>query len=513
MSNQSANNKRIAKNTLLLYVRMLLMMALNLYTSRVVLQVLGVEDYGIYNVVGGVVALFGIISGSLSTATQRFITFGLGRKDEEYIKKVFSTSIYIHIAMCLLILILAETLGVWFLLNKMQIPLDRAEASMWVYQCSVISALIMIMSVPYNAAIIAHEKMSFFAGISLFEGFLKLGIVYLLLLFNTDKLILYAILLVVTQFTIRCCYSWYCNRNFSETKLRLVKDFSLIKEIGSFSLWSLMGNAAHVSYTQGLNVLLNMFFAPTVNAARGISVQVQSVALQFVSNFQTALNPQITKSYASGNLAYMHDLVFRSARFSFYMIFIVSLPILVETETILRLWLSIVPEHTVTFLRIILLTTWINSIANPLIVSVKATGKIKTYECIVGGIMLLILPISYIFLKFGYPPHIVFVVHLCMEIIAQIARIFITRNYMGFSIKTFLSKVIIKILLVTCLALIVPSILHTLFNDSLLAFFINCISCVLSCCVVIYLCGLTQGERNLINDKILQIFNKISKIK
>lgn len=505
---QSANNKRIAKNTLLLYVRMLLMMAVNLYTSRVILQVLGVEDYGIYNVVGGVVALFGVISGSLSTSTQRFITYEIGKSDYNNLSRVFSISMYIHIAMCIMILLLAETLGVWFLNNQMQIPEGRTTATMWVYQCAVISSIIMIMSVPYNATIIAHEKMSVFAIISLLEAFLKLAIVYLLSIFDIDKLLLYAILLVIVQLIIRFCYTYYCNKNFSETKIIMVKDFSLAKEIGMFSLWSLFGNVAYVSYTQGLNVLLNLFFTPTINAARAIAIQVQSAINQFVSNFQMALNPQITKSYAAGNLLFMQSLVFRSARFSFYMLLILSLPILIEADKILYLWLTIVPEYTPTFLRLILLTTWVNSIANPLIVSVKATGHVKQYECIVGVIMLLILPISYVFLYLGYPPYVVFVVHLIMEFIAQFARIMITRKLIGFSICEFCKHVISRIMLVTAIAIILPCVLNLVLSKSLLSFFIICISSVLSCFMSIYLLGMTDGERQIIISKGKQFLSK-----
>lgn len=487
------------------------MMAVNLYTSRVILQVLGVEDYGIYSVVGGVVSLFSIISSSLSTATQRFITFGLGKNDSDHLSRVFSTSIFIHIGMCVLIVLLAETIGLWFLNNEMQIPSDRVNAAMWVYQCAVISSVIMIMSVPYNATIIAHEKMGAFAVISLLEVFLKLGIVYLLLLFSVDKLILYAILLVITQLCVRCCYTIYCKRHFEETKIKKVKDVALVKEIGLFSMWSLMGNAAYVSYTQGLNVLLNMFFAPTVNAARGIAVQVQSAVSQFVQNFNTALNPQITKSYASGNIHYMYNLVFKSARFSFFMLLVLSLPILIETEKILTLWLTVVPEHTVTFLRLILLTTWINSIANPMIVSVKATGKIKRYESVVGVIMLLILPISYLFLKLGYPPYIVFVVHLCMECVAQVARVLITRNLIGFSVTSFVKSVILRILFVTAIALILPLSLYVFLDDSTLSFLMVCFSSVLSCALSIYLLGLTNSERLMILTKVKSLLGKLKK--
>lgn len=512
MSDNAQNNKRIAKNTILLYFRMLLIMAINLYTSRVILQALGVEDYGIYNAVGGIIAIFNIIRGSLSTATQRFITHALGTKNKEYLNKVFSTSIFMHIALCIIILLLAETAGLWLLENKMIIPAGREVAAIWVYQCSIVSSLILIMSIPYNATIIAHEKMGAFALISLVEVFLKLGIVYLLLIFSTDKLILYSILMVVIQLIIRFCYTQYCIKNFKETKIHFVKDKKLIKEISMFSTWSIMGNAAYVSCTQGLNILLNMFFSPVVNAARGIAVQIQSAVWQFVMNFQTAFNPQITKSYASGDLGYMHRLVFTSSRFSFYLIFIISLPILIECETILHIWLGIVPEYTVTFSRIVLITCWINAVANPLIVSVKATGNIKTFELIIGIITILTLPISYVFLKFGYPPYSVFVINLVIEILAHIFRIWITSRLISFSIRKFIKEVILRCVIVTTIAVPAPILLHLHLEHNINSFITVCTVSVITSCLTVYTLGLQKNEKKFINRKVTHIFSKIRKI-
>lgn len=511
MSDNSSKNKRIAKNTVLLYFRMLLIMAVNLYTSRVVLETLGVEDYGIYTAVGGIVAFFNIICGSLSAATQRFITHALGKNDEEHLSCIFSTSVFVHIAMCVVIFILAETIGLWMLEYKMIIPADRTIAAMWVYQCSIALSMIMIMSVPYNATIIAHERMGAFAAISLVEVFLKLGIVYLLLIGTADKLILYSILMVAVQLLIRFCYTHYCIKHFKETKIRFVFDKKLIKEIGAFSTWSLMGNAAFVSYTHGLNVLLNIFFSPVVNAARGIAVQIQSATNQFVMNFQTALNPQITKSYAAGDLQYMHKLVFTSARLSFYLLLILSLPIIIECETILGVWLTVIPENTALFARIILVTSWIHSIANPLITSVKATGKIKIYECTVGGIMLLILPISYLFLKLGYPPYSVFVISLIMETIAQVFRIWITSRLISFSIRKFTTNVLLRCLVTVIFAAPIPILLHVKMEQNIASFMIICTTSVIISFISIYVIGIDKNERTLVNNKLKQVLVKLKK--
>jgi O-antigen/teichoic acid export membrane protein len=313
VSNQSANNKRIAKNTILLYFRMLLMMAVNLYTSRVILQVLGVEDYGIYNVVGGIIALFNIIRGSLSTATQRFITHALGKQDEEYIRRVFSTSMFMHMALCILILVLAETVGLWMLENKMIIPDGREVAAMWVYQLSICSCLVSIMSVPYNAAIIAREKMDVFAYISILDISLRLIVVVFLYFSPMDKLITYAFLLLVISVLIRVIYVIYCKRHIEEARFFLGWDRKLFFEMLYFAGWNLFGNLAYIGYTQGVNVLLNIFFGPAVNAARAIAIQLQGTVNNFCNSFQTALNPQITKSYAAGDKSYMFNLVYGSS--------------------------------------------------------------------------------------------------------------------------------------------------------------------------------------------------------
>ena len=510
MSDNTQNNKRIAKNTVVLYLRMIVIMAVNFYTSRVILEALGVVDYGIYTVVGGVVAMFGIISNSLSTSTQRFITFGIGKNDPKNLRTIFSTSVYIHLGMSILIFILAETIGLWFLYNEMQIPADRFNAALWVYQCTIASSIILIMSVPYNATIIAHEKMNVFAYISLLEVFVKLGSVYVLFLVSTDKLIIYAILMFMTQLCISGCYALYSRLHYKETKLHLVKDKKLLKEIWSFSSWSLFGNAAYISYTQGLNILLNVFFNPAVNAARGIAVQVQSAINHFVVSFHTAINPQITKSYAAGNLNYMQKLVFKSAKFSYFMLLILTLPIILEANIILSVWLTTVPEHTVVFLRLILITTLINAIANPMIVSVKATGKIKQYETTVGVIMLMILPVSYIFLKLGYPPHTVFVVHICTECVAQAFRVWITKRLIGFSIKEFINSVLLKITATTGVAIIAPVLCYlALDKGGILPFVATCSVSLLSCLTATFFLGLTHNERKMITGKLSVVFKKI----
>lgn len=509
MTNTSANNKRIAKNTLLLYVRTLFIMLVTLYTSRIVLNTLGVSDYGIYNVVGGVVAMFGFINSSMSSATQRYITFALGKGDVEQLQKVFSTALQIHILIAGLIVVLGETLGLWFMYTQMQIPANRMDAALWVLQCSIISSVVMIISVPYNADIIAHERMSAFAYISILEAVLKLAIVYALVVSPFDKLIFYAFLILAVQLLIRFCYGHYCNRHFPESRYHHVWDKSMFKEMTGFAGWSMFGNLSGVLFGQGLNMLLNVFFGPIVNAARAVSVQVQNAIQQFVGNFQMALNPQITKTYARGEMDDMHHLMFRSARFSFYLLFFLSLPVLFETDFILTVWLKTVPDNTVIFLRIMICTSLIYTMANPLIVANQATGKVRKYQAVCGSILLMILPVSYICLKLGCPAYAVFVVHFVMESVAQLARMVMLRPLIGIRIVDYIKNVYVRVVAVVLLSVIVPSIAYKSMDDTVLRFFTVCIACVLSVGTVAYSVGLTNHERVFVWSKVVTMVDKV----
>lgn len=509
MSDTSANNKRIAKNTLLLYVRTLFIMLVTLYTSRVVLNTLGVSDYGIYNVVGGVVAMFGFINASMSSATQRYITFALGKNNMKNLQKVFSTALQIHFLIAVLIVLLGETIGLWFLYEKMQIPADRMDAAFWVLQCSILSTAVMIISVPYNADIIAHEKMSAFAYISILEVMLKLAVVYVLLLSPYDKLIFYAILILIVQLLIRFCYNSYCHKHFLESKYKHLWDKFLFKEMTSFAGWSMFGNLAGVLFGQGLNMLLNVFFGPVVNAARAVAVQVQNAIQQFVSNFQMALNPQITKTYAKSEMEEMHQLMFRSARFSFYLLFFLSLPFLFETNFILTIWLKTVPENTVTFLRIMICTSLIYSLANPLIVANQATGKVRKYQAVCGSILLMILPISYVCLKLGCPAYSVFIVHFIMESITQIVRMIMLRPLIGIKVSDYFINIYKKVAFVSILSLIAPFFVYKNLNDTTTRFFTVCIVCIISVSTVVYTIGLSKNERVFVKTKVGAMVNKI----
>ena len=502
---QSANNKRIAKNTLLLYVRMLFGMLVSLYTSRVILQTLGVEDYGVYNVVGGVITMFTFLNSAMSSATSRYITFEIGKGNMEQLKKVFSTALQIHAIIALLIVILGETMGLWFLMNELVIPDGRMDAAMWVYQCSVVTAVVTIMSVPYNADIIAHEKMSAFAYISVLEIILKLAIVYLLVELPFDKLKVYAVLVLMVGLLIRYIYTRYCHKHFEESHYIHRIDKPLLKEMSSFAGWSFWGNLAAILYSQGLNMMLNIFFGPVVNAARGIATQIQGVVQQFVGNFQMALNPQITKTYASGELDKMHSLMFRSARFSFMLLFFLSLPILLETNYILTLWLGIVPENTVIFARIIIAISLIYTIANPCVIANQATGKVKVYQAVVGGLLLLILPISYIVLKMGAPAYSVFIVHFCVESVAQFARMYMLRNMIDLPLLSYVKNIYLPIMGVVLLSIVMPLLVYSNMQEGFIRLLAVSMTCVISVAMTSLFIGMTRNERTFLINKSLRV--------
>lgn len=510
MSNNSQNNKRIAKNTMFLYIRMLFTMGVTLFTSRVILQTLGVEDYGIYSVVGGIITMFAFINGSMVSATQRFLTFEIGKGNLPQLKKVFSTSLQIHALISLIIVLLGETVGLWFLYEELVIPAERMTAALWVYQCSIIACVVSIMSVPYNADIIAHEKMSAFAYISILEVILKLAIVYMLFVTPWDKLTTYAILILTVQLIIRFIYTRYCNRHFEESHYHHQIDKPLLKEMLSFGGWSFWGSLSVMLYTQGVNMVLNIFFGPIVNAARGIAVQVQSAVHHFVGNFQMALNPQITKTYATGQLAQMHSLMFRSARFSFFLLFMLTLPILLETEYILTLWLKTVPDNAVVFTRWMIGISLIYTIANPCIVANQATGKVKVYQAVVGGILLMILPLSYVALKLGAPAYSVFIVHFCVESIAQFARMYMLRNLINLPLAAYLRNIYLPVIAVACISCILPIYIHTQMPDGFVTLLTVCTVSVVSVAVTTLIIGLKKEERAFIIGKALQLL-KIKK--
>jgi len=434
--------KRMAKNAGMLYFRMLLTMAVALYTSRVILQTLGVEDYGIYNVVAGFVTMLGFLNSAMSSATQRFLAFELGKSDTKDVRGIFSMSINIHVLIALFVFVLGETVGLWFVRTQLTIPIDRMIAAEWVFHLALLSFMITIISVPYNALIIAHERMKVFAWVSILDVTLKLLIVFMLSWFGMDKLVLYGLLSLSVVFVIAMVYRVYCKNKFAESRFRLYWDKRLFHTMLSYTGWNLWGNIAAVMSGQGVNVLLNIFFGPTVNAARAIAMQVSGALNSFVQNLQVAINPQIIKSYAAQDMAYMHKLVCYGAKYNFFLLFLLSMPVLINTETILQVWLGVVPEYTSIFVQLIIVNILIDCISAPLMTSAQATGKIKLYQTIVGGLLLLNLPFSYIVLKMGYEPYKVICIGILLSILALIARLIILKYLVYLPVIEYLKGVI-----------------------------------------------------------------------
>lgn len=501
-STKASNNKRIARNTLLLYVRMIFIMGVSLYTSRVVLATLGEVDFGVYNVVGGIVVMFSMISSPLSTAVTRFLTFEMGRGHISQLTRVFSTSVNIQLFISLILIVLVETVGVWFLNTQMNIPADRMWAANWVLQCSIVTFVINLLSVPYNATIIAHERMNIYAYISILEVTLKLAVVYMLIISPWDKLAAYAVLLAIVAMGIQLTYVFYCRRHFSECRWSRHVDRPLLKEMLGFSGWNFIGAVSSIGRESGVNIVINIFCGPVVNAARGIATQVNSAINSFVQNFMVALNPQITKSYAMGEREYMFSLLFRGSRFSFYLLMFLSLPVLVNTSWILHLWLEEVPGYTAIFLQLILIFAMCESISTPLITAMLATGDIRNYQILVGGLQLLNLPGSYLLLYLGFPPQSTIVFAIIMSICCLIGRLVMLRGMINLPVKDFCVHVLGNVLIVCLLSSAAPVILSLSMAPSFLTFIVTSLASVVGCTFFILYVGCTPSERGFVITQI-----------
>lgn len=518
MQESVVNNKRIAKNTLMLYVRMLLLMIVSFYTSRVVLEALGVEDYGIYDVVGGVVTMLGFISGSLSGACSRYITYELGRGSSGDIVKVFNCTLTIFYILAVIVLFIAETVGLWFVYSKLTIPPERLNAAIWVYQCSILTFLLSIISIPYNATIIAYERMSAFAFISIYEGVVKLIIALVIPYIILDKLIIYSILILISQFSVRLIYIWYCKRNFITTaKTKLHWDSSLSRELLSYSGWNMIGNLAVIGSNQGISLLLNIFFGPVVNAARGIAMQIQSAVIQLLSGFTTAMRPQIVKSYASNELQSMQSLVIRGTKLSFFLTLMIVSPIYINVEYILDLWLKEVPDYTISFTRLLLISSLLASYRVSILSAVHATGDIKKFRIVEGFLLLTVVPIAYIALKyFNISPNSVFIIYLIIEGLTQLVRVYIVFPMIGLTYIKYIKAIILPTFLSSIPVVVISYLIYcNLPQSSFKAFVLSSLASVLVTGISGVMIGLTRGERlyifsifrNYLNNRISIKYN------
>lgn len=490
-------SKRIAKNTLMLYFRQILIMLVSLYTVRVVLNVLGAEDYGIYNVVAGVVTMFSFLSGAMATASQRYFSFDLGRGDNEHLKTIFSVTFQIYVLIAVIVVILAETVGLWFVNHKLIIPAERMTAANWIFQAAIVSFLLTLITTPYMASIIAHENMNVYAYVSIIEAGLKLGIVFLLKVLPYDKLIVYGLLLATVALINTSIYRLFCYKHYAECKFQFVKDGKLFKEIVSYSGWNLFGGTSSVAKIQLINILLNLFFGPLVNAARSVAVQVSNVVSSFSQNFSLALRPQIIKSYANNEISECESLVIKGSKFTFFLMFIFTCPLIIELPTVFKLWLKIVPEYSITFTRLLLIEILIDSLSYPIMTLSQATGKIKLYQSVVGGLQFMNLPISYIVIKLGGQSYSVMIIGIVLSVIATAARLIIVKRIAHFRIGVFITKVILPCCCVSIFAISLPLLIHYLIlnEEKLLLTVLNIIfTCLFEACVIFSL-GFSKIEK------------------
>ncbi len=509
----SENNKRIAKNTALLYFRLLITMAVSLFTVRVVLNTLGAVDYGLYNVVGGIVVMFSFLGSTMASASQRFFAFELGKKNLLQLKKTFSMTLTIYIMIAVLILLIAETVGLWFLNTQMNIPEDRMDAARWVFQFSVLTFMMTMYRTPYNSAIIAHEKMNMYAYVSIFEVTLKLILVYMLTLFNYDKLKLYSILIFGLTSILSIIYRTYCKRTFDECKYSFYWNADLFKELVSYSGWNIIGSISVVLKDQGINILLNIFFNPVVNAARAIAYRINTSILQFTNNFYMAVRPQIIKSYASGNSEYMKNLVSTSAKISFFLLFILTTPILLETHYIMSVWLVNIPDFAILFTQLVIINSLIDVLNIPLVTAIQATGKIKLYQTTVTLILLLNLPLSYFFLQIGYPPETTMYVSITISLISFIPRLIIFQNVTKIPALFIFNNVIFKITITSISAMIIPLVIHFSSKEGFIRLIFVSISDIFISIILIYVIGLTKSEKSIVDNLILNKYTFIKTIK
>ena len=507
--NETSSRTRIAKNTLFLYLRMLLLTLVSLYTSRVILDALGVEDYGVYNVVGGVVTMFVVLSGSLNAAITRFLNIEMGKGNDERLAQVFSSSLGIQFLIAAVVLLLGETVGLWFVNHILVIPPERLVAANWCYQFSLLTFGINLISVPYNSAIIAHEKMATFAYISIFEAVSRLSIALTIVFSPIDRLVYYAGLIALLSILVRFIYARYCKRHFEECRHNVSYDKTIFKQIFSFVGWNLIGTSSYVMREHGGTILTNLYFGPAVNAARALAMKVNATVVGFVQNFMVAMNPQITQNYASGNHAYMLNLVYLGSRFSFYILFLLSFPVMMCTGELLHLWLKEVPDYTTVFIQLILILSLSESLSNPLITAMLATGKIRNYQIVVGGIYLLNIPVSWLLIELGMGPEAVLLTAIVISQIGLFARLLMLRPMIHLSPRDYLRQVYLRVWLVVAAAIVLPLVLHAVVGGGIVLNLAIAAFAFVCSLASIYFVGCNQHEKRFLLDKCQQLKGKM----
>ena len=495
-----SNNKRIAKNTIMLYTRMLLIMAVTLYTSRVVLEVLGVEDFGIYNIIAGVIVLFSFLNAAMTTATQRYLSIAIGKNDGVLSQKVFSTSLLSHLFLIGIVLILSESIGLWFVNTHLAIPFERKDVAIIIYHIAIITTCFNIIRVPFNASIIANERMSFYAYGTLVESGLKLLIVWLLLVFTYDKLKLYSIMICLVTCIIFFWYIWYCRKHFPLYRFNCKIDKNLIKEMSSFSGWNMFGGIADIGFSQGTNMILNIFHGVTLNAALGLANQVKTAIWSFVANLQIAANPQIVKSYAEGDMRHFTELIYSTSKYSYFLLLLISIPFLCNLDYVLYLWLVDVPAHTPTFLALTIILGLSETLHGPLWTGMQANGDLKQYQIVMSALLLLNLPFIYLVLYCSYPPEAVIVVQIILKVIVLIARLIYAKKRCNISLRVYTQMVIFPILLVTIVTVPIIYILAYRMEEGLFKLLCIGMLSIIITTTAIYFCGINTKERQIVKD-------------
>ncbi|WP_071145198.1 MATE family efflux transporter [Bacteroides ihuae] len=494
MANTS-NSKRIAKNTVLLYFRMILSMLVSLYTSRVILRVLGVDDFGIYNIVGGIVVMFSFINTFLTSASQRFLSFSLAKSNKQDTTCVFSTSLFIHVIIAIIFGVFAETVGLWFVCNKLVIPGPRFTAAIWIFHIMVIESCISIFKVPYNAAIIAEEKMDFYAYTSIVESVLRLLAVYLLVLINFDKLIIYALLHILVAFLMLLWYKTYSEKKFAYCRFSLKYNRQNLKDMTSFSAWNLFGSIADLGYKQGTNIFLNLFYGVALNAAMGIATTVRTTVYSFISNLQVAANPQIIKSYAIGEYDYYGNLINKISKYSYFLMLLLAVPVGLNIKYVLNLWLGAPPLHSDNLVVLGLIFCLIDSLHGPLWTSMQATGKIRNYQIVASLVLLLNLPLSYWALSVGYPPESIMIIQIFVSFVTLFVRIIFSKIYAHIGIRAYLKSVLIPIALVSIVSIPIPLYISTLYEDGFSKLLVTGIISIVFTVISILSLGVSNSER------------------
>lgn len=489
------NAKKIAKNTVFLYLRMLIILLCNLYLVRIAMEALGIDDYGINNIVGGVVSMLSFFTSTLASSSQRFFSYKIGENDFHGLSNYFSTSLWGFIIIALLILILGETVGLWFIQNKLNIPPSRLNAAIWIYHCSLISFILGLLAIPYSSLIIAYEKMKIFAYIGIIEAFLRLLSAHLLFLFSFDRLKIYAIFFCISTSVPSLYYIIYTTIKHEESRIKRIKDYTIVSEIFSFSGWTFLGAFSSIIRSQGINILLNIFFGPAVNAARGVAFQINSALNQFVLNFFKAVQPQIIKSYAAKDLQQTLTLIYKSSRICFFLVLVIAFPIFLDIPFILSFWLKETPHYTIQFSRLVIITAVIESTMYPLQAALMAAGNIKWYQIFTSFIMFLNLPIAYVLLKTGFSPESVFYLAIILAITAQFSRLFFVKKQLGLSLTQYGLSVIIPSLLVTIASSIPPLLIKFYFSTILQMSFISLIISCTTVALFSFTIGLNKQER------------------